>query len=184
MITCLIFDLDGTLCDSMKANIKAYSLAFREVGLNFDVARYKKLFGQRFPEMMNSLAPEASEKTRMRIKTLKAEFYRDNLGLVKLNSNLYELIKSTPGKYQTALVTTASKLNVKNLLRHFKIRATLFDVIIVGEEVSNGKPDPECYLKAIKALGVEASSCLVFEDSEVGIEAAKRAGANVIRVAV
>lgn len=184
MISCLIFDLDGTLVDSSAANVKSYSQVFSDVGLEFPAEKYRSSFGLRFPEMMDHIAPGSDAEQRAKIKTLKAKYYVENINLVRLNDSLLELIKDVKAKssHKTALVTTASRQNVDNLLSHFSINKDLFNVIIVGEDVVNGKPEPECYIKAIEFLKVKPEECIVFEDSQVGHEAAIKAGAKVVKV--
>lgn len=182
MAASFIFDLDGTLFDSTEANIKAYRQAFKDVGLTFNARAYRKFFGLRFPEMMDQLAPNTNETTRETIKKQKAIHYKTNLKHINPNHGLLMFLKHISPTHLTALVTTASKHNVENLLEFFDIEKDLFNTIVTGEHVKNGKPDPECYTIAIKSLGVKASDCCVFEDSDVGIEAARRAGTNVIRV--
>ena len=67
------------------------------------------------------------------------------------------------------------------LLQHFNIDS-IFNVMIFGEQVKKGKPDPECYIKCFDLLDVKNNQCLIFEDSKVGIQSAKNAGADVICV--
>jgi beta-phosphoglucomutase len=67
------------------------------------------------------------------------------------------------------------------LLQHFNID-NIFNVMIFGEQVEKGKPDPECYIKCFDLLGVNNNQCLIFEDSKVGIQSAENAGAAVISV--
>lgn len=184
MISALLFDLDGTLFDSSEANIAAYTQAFREVGIDFDKSSYTKLFGLRFQEMMDAIAPDSDEQTRKRIKDLKSEYYQHNLQLVRPNMGLLALLQSCSGKFQTALVTTASRKNVMNLLAHFSISSDLFDCIVAGEDVQKGKPDPECYISAARMLQVQPDECCVFEDSDLGVTAAKAAGSHFVKVSL
>ncbi len=184
MIKCLIFDLDGTLFDSTEANVRAYKQAFLASGLKFDEVAYRKLFGLRYSEMIRQLAPKADLKKHKRVKLLKSGFYKENLNLVRKNDGLFDLLVSVQGKFKTALVTTASKQNVTNLLRYFHVRQSLFNIIVTGEDVINGKPDPECYLITLQKLDLTADACLVFEDSLVGIEAARLAGIHVLKVSL
>lgn len=184
MISSLIFDLDGTLFDSTEANIKAYSLAFQAVGLELDVNKYRQLFGLRFPEMMQAIAPTADETARQKIKAAKAEYYQANLQLVQPNIGLLAFVESAKSHYSMALVTTASRKNVDALLKNFLPDQRLFELVVTGEDVKQGKPDPECYLLAASKLGVEPKQCLVFEDSDVGLEAARQAGMPTIRIAI
>ena len=182
MIKAILFDLDGTLFDSSEANIRSYSQAFREVGLGFSAAEYRQAFGLRFPEMMTKLAPDSTDEQRQEVRQLKSSYYKENLDHIKPNLGLISLLKSLRSNYKTALVTTASGPNVESLLDHFLPSEDLFNVLIVGEDVSRSKPDPSCYLLAAKKLGVSADECLVFEDSEIGLAAAKAAGMSYVKV--
>lgn len=184
MIKALIFDLDGTLFDSSEANIRAYSLAFNDMGLELDIPMYREQFGLRFPEMMKALVPGASEETLVRIKYAKAKHYQNNLSLVKPNTGLVTLLHSCQNKFKTALVTTASQNNVTNLLGHFNMSLDIFDAVVMGEDVNKSKPDSECYIIALKKLGVKAAESCVFEDSDIGIKAALGAGIKVIKVRI
>jgi beta-phosphoglucomutase len=182
MLTCLITDLDGTVFDSREANVAAYAQAFADAGFEFDATAYHHNFGLRFPEMITALAPEAGEDVKRLIREKKADYYQKNLSMVRPNQALLSLLQSCAGTHKLALVTTASRVNVQNLLNHFSVPEDLFQIIITGEDVQNSKPDPECYTKAIASLGVSADTCCVFEDSQIGIAAAEAAGAHVIRV--
>jgi HAD superfamily hydrolase (TIGR01509 family) len=182
MIKAMLFDLDGTLFDNSEANVKAYSLAFEETGLDFSASEYRKAFGLRFPEMMDKLAPNSTKEQREKVRQLKSQYYKESLSLVKTNNGLISLLKDLRGSYKTALVTTASGHNVENLLTHFLPNENLFDTVIVGEDVDRSKPDPSCYLLAAEKLAMAADECLVFEDSETGVAAAKAAGMAYVKV--
>ncbi|PJE65223.1 hydrolase [Candidatus Saccharibacteria bacterium CG10_big_fil_rev_8_21_14_0_10_47_8] len=182
MISALLFDLDGTLFDSTKANVKAYSQAFEKAGVVFSADKYRQLFGLRFGEMMEQIAPNTDPHVVEKIKNLKSEFYKENLEQVKPNVGLLNFLRDAKAHYKTALVTTASAKNVDSLLSHFLSGENLFDVIIRSEDVAKSKPDPECYKLAAERLGVDPSECLVFEDTKIGIDAAAAAGMAYIRV--
>jgi len=80
-----------------------------------------------------------------------------------------------------AIASSAVGSSIDILLRRFAIR-DCFDLIVDGGEVMHGKPDPESYLITAKKLGVDVRDCVVFEDSHVGVIAAKRAGAYCVAV--
>ena len=82
---------------------------------------------------------------------------------------------------RTCIASTATRENLYGVLRYFLIES-YFDIVITGENVSKGKPDPEVYLKAMNLLECEPEEAIVFEDSEVGCEAAENADLNYIKV--
>ncbi len=184
MINSLIFDLDGTLFDSSEANIVSYDKAFSDCGLQLNKKLYIENFGLRYSDMIDKIHPNLDSAVKGMIKVLKSKYYKENLSLVKPNMGLITLLTSLGDNYRSALVTTASRENVQNLLSFNNIESGIFNIIITGEDVSNGKPDPECYLTAFSKLGVNAKECCIFEDSVIGIEAAEASGANVIKVKI
>lgn len=79
------------------------------------------------------------------------------------------------------LATSTISRFVNPVLQHFKI-SDYFDIILTGESVSKGKPDPEIYLAAVDVLKLAPSDCIVFEDSQNGIKAALGAGIDVVKI--
>ena len=82
-----------------------------------------------------------------------------------------------------ALATTASRKNVLDILAFFDLESK-FDLMITQEDTSKLKPDPECYIRAMEKAGVSASKTIIFEDSEVGIKAARESGGYVVKVSM
>ena len=82
---------------------------------------------------------------------------------------------------KVAIASTARKENLLNAINHLGL-ADDFDLIYAGVDVEKGKPSPEIYIKTMTALGVSPSEVLIFEDSEVGIQAAKASGAHYMIV--
>lgn len=177
MIKAIITDFDGTLVDTFEANLHAYQKAFAEVGLNLTTEKYRQCFGYRFERFMTAMAIY-DENTSNNIREAKKEYYPHFFKYLKPNTALIELITSfhaMGGK--TAIASTARKENLMNVVNYLGI-GDRFDLIFAGIDVKQGKPSPEIYLKSMEALGVKPDEVLIFEDSEVGIEAAKASGAN------
>jgi beta-phosphoglucomutase-like phosphatase (HAD superfamily) len=180
----LLFDLDGTLIDSAEANHAAYARALREVGAVFDTAEVaRRAAGRQWrqfvPELLSAagIACDAGDVARR-----KGELYREVIGELRLNVPLLALASSVRPALKTALVTTASALNVQAILGHFAL-LDAFDVVMTGDDVSRHKPDPEAYLMALARLALGAEDCVAFEDSDVGVASATAAGIAVVRVA-
>ena len=181
MIKCLIFDLDGTLLFTKEANFISYKQAFKDLNIKIEKDKYDKAFGLRVDEMVKIVAPGTTKEEIKKIRKRKAHYYQKNVKLIKPNKALINFLKYVKPNYKVALATTASKINAEYLLDHFEIK-DIFDVIVYGEDVVQGKPNPECYEVCIKRCEVEPQECLIFEDSEVGVQAVLRANANVIRM--
>lgn len=181
MVKAIITDFDGTLVDTFEANLRAYQKAFQEVGLNLTAERYRECFGYRYDRFMQEMG--VTDKTIAdSIKELKKKYYPEYFEYLKPNIALINLIagiKKMGGK--TAIASTARKENLMNVISYLGI-AHHFDLIFAGIDVKKGKPDPEIYLKSMAALGVTPDETVIFEDSQVGIDAAKASGASYMIV--
>ena len=181
MVKAIITDFDGTLVDTFEANLRAYQKAFQEVGLNLTAERYRECFGYRYDRFMQEMG--VTDKTIAdSIKELKKKYYPEYFEYLKPNIALINLIagiKKMGGK--TAIASTARKENLMNAVIFLGI-AQYFDLILAGIDVKKGKPDPEIYLKSMAALGVTPDETVIFEDSQVGIDAAKASGASYMIV--
>ena len=181
MISAIITDFDGTLVDTFEANLRAYQRAFAEVGLTLTAERYRECFGYRFERFMTAMGIY-DDKTANIIREAKKEYYTQYFVFLKPNNPLLGLIKSfhrMGGK--TAIASTARKANLMNVVNYLGI-GEMFDLIYAGVDVKRGKPSPEIYLKAMDALGVKVDETLIFEDSQVGIDAARASGAQYMIV--
>lgn len=185
--TVIITDFDGTLVDTFFANYKSYKNAFERVGLPFCEETYRKCFGLRFNEFMSYMGIE-DETVRAKIKAVKTEEYARNVDYVRVNQWLLGFIMLAKNNGLTiGIATTASRVNVQNILKYFKIEH-LFDFVITGEDVQHGKPDPEVYKRALVAASfnphhtIAPEAALVFEDSDTGVQAAVSAGIDYIKI--
>lgn len=181
MIKAVITDFDGTLVDTFLANCSAYSKAFAECGLSMTIAEYQKNFGLRFDEFMDAMGIE-DKTTRHKIKELKKDAYPNYFSLLKLNKSLMNIIMQfKKSDIKVAIASTARRENLMAVLDFLGL-TDMFDLILTGESVKNGKPDPEIYILTMEQLGVTPEETLVFEDSEVGLKAAEDSGAKYIKV--
>lgn len=169
-----ITDFDGTLFDTKIANYEAYKETFIFI-YNYYLTEkeYFSLFGLRLEELLCKLNLDVSKVNEVR--KMKAEVYKKYFDKININFDLLSFLyyKKKQGNIIN-LATTASRKNVENILNFFEI-SNLFDYIITGEDVQNGKPDPEVYDRLIdKNAKIELYNINVFEDSDVGIIAAHR----------
>lgn len=181
MIKAIITDFDGTLVDTFEANLRAYQKAFGAVDMSLKAEKYRECFGYRFERFMMATGVHDEAKAN-KIREAKKEFYPLYFDYLKPNKALISLIESfhaMGGK--TAIASTARKENLMNVMNYLGI-GEHFDLIFAGVDVKQGKPSPEIYLKAMEALNVKPEETLIFEDSQVGIDAARAAGAYLLTV--
>ncbi len=182
MIRAMFFDLDGTLLDTRRANFAAYRVALSSVGEEFTPEQFKESWGKDARDFLPDLYPELSLNQVGEVCELKAKIYGEFFEETTINLGLLDVIRTSKAAgIRTGLVTTAKKRSLKPLLEFHRI-LEIFDVIVSGDDVSQGKPDPEPYLKALSLTGCQSSNAVAFEDSEAGILSAERAGINTIRI--
>ncbi len=177
----LISDFDGTLVDTFEANYRAYREAFGECGTELSRERYLGCFGLRFDRFMNEMGI-SDDTVKARIRELKGNCYPRHFDHLRVNRPLLEFIRAFHrAGGLTAIASTARGRNLRNALRHIGAEPD-FDLILAGESVSHGKPDPEIYLTVLEHFGTDPADALVFEDSQVGFRAAGAAGLKYIAV--
>lgn len=182
----MFFDLDGTLCDTDEANFEAYARAFRDEGVRVDPEAFAELQarqGLRADAFIPILAPGITAEGVARVRRAKAGYYGDQMHLVKPNQRLIDFIALMREGHVMALVTTAERGNAIRVLRASGLDE-MFDYMIFGDDVTQAKPHPEAYLKALELSGLAPQDVIAFEDSESGIKAATSAGLRVIKVSI
>ena len=112
--------------------------------------------------------------------TAKKITYRNHLDKAVLNKGLVDILRLMKSEYKTAVVTTASRENCYDILNQFNL-TELFDLILTHDDITKSKPNPEGFLKAMHYFGVKPENTIIFEDSDVGLEAAERSGAYYYR---
>jgi HAD superfamily hydrolase (TIGR01509 family) len=179
----LFIDLDGTLADSMRSLYEVYLHFLRAYGFVGTRQEFQELTGPSLEEIIKIL------KERYQLKPEELELKSKYRSLFKM---MYEtqilpfqhareaLILLRQGGISLYLVTSAEKELALLFLRQHQLES-FFEKVIAEEEGLPGKPDPALYLKALKEADVASVESLAIEDSEKGIEAARRAGINVIR---
>ena len=177
----LIVDLDGTLFDTKDVNYYAYKEAILPYGYNLEYQYYCEFCnGRHYTDFLPQVT--TTNKTILSaIHNAKKKAYSKYLNKAVLNRGLVDIIKALrKSGYKTAVVTTASKENCKEILDVFNI-TDIFDLVLTHDDIETVKPDPEGFLKAMQYFKAEPKETIIFEDSDVGIEAAKRSGAFYYR---
>lgn len=176
----IIFDLDGTLIDSIPAHVHAYQkLATDEFGIYLEQESILKHFGRTTQDIISALLPVYEKDLDVLVKK-KQSFYREAFNSVKLLPGVKEVLHAIKGKnIRCALGTSSSRRNVDVVLKKFCLE---FDVIITGEDVECGKPCPDTFLEIVQRLNLSPKDCLVIGDAVYDIIAAKKAGMKAIGV--
>lgn len=179
----LMVDFDGTLARTAVANRSAYLKALAENGVTISEAEFEEkahgLHWSRFLPVFLRDVKDAVEAEH--VAKRKGELYFEAASSIEINWPLVELIKSVKPTLRVALVTTASRASVTNILAAHGL-SDLFELLVTGEQVKAHKPDPEAYHLAAESLGVKPDECLIFEDSDAGVQSGKAFGGSVIRV--
>lgn len=180
MITTIIFDMDGVLINSQSVlDIIEFKFINQLTGDSWSSEDQKSIHGKSIDEVYQLLV----EKYKISISkanylktydSILEDTYKDKCFLNAGVKGFLEDIHSN--KYNIALASSTEHRFINLVLRRFKLNS-YFKVIASGEDViGKGKPEPDIFLRAAKKMGVEPGNCLVIEDSESGIKAAKRAG--------
>ena len=176
-----IFDLDGTLFDTTEVNYYAYLDALREYGFGIDKDFFtEQCSGRHYTEFLPKILGESTSLIE-KVHALKKQLYASKLDKAKMNRHLFKMVELMSSIYNTAIVTTASQKNTLDILRHFECE-NIFDVLITQEDIKKPKPNPEGFLKTMAYFGVDKEKTIIFEDSDIGIEAARETGASVMVV--
>jgi sugar-phosphatase len=172
----ILFDLDGVLCDSTQAVDREWREWAARKGVDGD-AVMAIAHGVRTVEVIRRVAPHLDAEVEA--AAIENHEAHDQRGVVVM-PGAAELVKAIPSE-RWGVVTSGSRLLAANRLRHCGLPVP--EVMVTSDDVVNGKPHPEPYLKGAALLGFSPEECLVIEDAPAGIQSAKAGGMRVIGVA-
>ena len=180
----LIFDLDGTLVDSMPAHFNSWRLALAQFGspgiLGEDV--FYAMGGRPTHDIVADLNGEHGLKLDPdAVRFAKREYYLGDLESVALNEQVANFLKAQAGKAPIAVATGASRIGAERTLQAVGL-SDLIDEVVTSDDVIRRKPAPDIYLEAASRIGVEPERCVAFEDASAGILSAQSAGMHVVTV--
>ncbi len=177
-----LFDCDGTIVDSMPLHYIAWTKALGEWGCVFPEDVFYAWGGKPAIQIITELNEQ--QGLTMPVKEVaerKERMYYELLHGVQAVPEVLEHIDAQHGKMKFAVVSGSRRDSVTKSLTALGL-IDKFDAIVCAGDYKNGKPDPEPFLLAASRLGVLPEECLVFEDSDIGIEAAVAAGMATVKV--
>ncbi|WP_411827415.1 HAD family hydrolase [Luteolibacter sp. AS25] len=180
----VIFDCDGTLVDSMPAHFDAWCEALATFGAGgiFKEDVFFAMGGRPTRDIVKDLNVEYDLKLDPdAIALAKREAYLKKLANVEFIEEVAEFAQSLRGKIPMAVASGGSRYVVEKTLSLLGC-SDWFDEVVTADDVTNGKPAPDIFLKASQLLGVEPGKCLVLEDAPPGVIAAQAAGMSVITI--
>lgn len=177
MIKALFWDNDGTLVDTEKIFFQAYKIALKNAGVELTRDFYiNKQLKENISILELARQSGLSEERVEDIQHEGCQLYEKLLEKgVPVLEGVRETLNALSDKFTMGIVTSSKKVHFEIIMKSTNL-ASYFDFFITREDVANEKPDPEPYILALKRTGFKPEECIVIEDSERGILAAKRAG--------
>ncbi len=180
----IIFDLDGTIVDSLPYHYKAWKIFFKKNKVENFSERLRDYKGGGTLDLMTAVYGDKYSRNELKIMSddkeiIFREIYKNNVEPIKGFIQMFELIRSK--KILIGLASNAIRKNVKMILNELKIYKD-FDSIICGDEVKRGKPNPEMFNETVSRLKLKKKECLIFEDSLEGVLAAVNSNVDVIGI--
>ena len=177
-----LFDLDGTLVDSMELHNNAWITALAELGYQMTheilhsyagvpTLKTAQIFNEKFGWNLDAEAFALEKESR----------FLEKISQVKPILEVIEIVHQYLGKKPMAIVSGGVREVVFGVLSAIDLHHA-FPIKICAEDTTRGKPFPDPFLKAAELLGISPERCLVFEDGEAGIKAAQASGMGVVKV--
>ena len=175
-VKALIFDCDGTLADTFAAHFRAYRDALVPYGVEFTAAFYAARLGMSRKQLLATLSLESGATIDdADIAARSPALFVGNAHGIRPIAFTNDLVRTHKGTRKLAVASAAQRPMVEASLKAIGL-ADAFDTVVTIEDVPAGKPAPDLFLKAAANLGVAPALCHVFENSDEGLEAARRAG--------
>ncbi len=185
MIQAVIFNLDGVLVSTDECHYEAWKRLAHEQGISFTIDTFRSIAGMKRMDSLRALLKKAERSySPMELWALAArknDLFNDmllNLGPESILPGAAETVSHLREAGIKTAVASSSE-NASCILRQLKL-TPLFDAVVDGQDVENGKPDPEVFLLAARKLRMPTGECLVVENTAVGLEAARQAGMKAL----
>ena len=177
-----LYDCDGTLADNMQAHKDSYVEIAKREGVKMDPAIIDEFAGLPIPLVVVEINKRyKSNLDPVRFEEEKSALFYNNISSTRPICFVVEHLKANVGKKKIAVVSGSSGKAVSKTLEVIGINS-MVEVIVCAGDTRLGKPNPDPFLMAAEKLGVSPEKCLVFEDGDAGVNAAKAAGMDWVRI--
>lgn len=181
---CLLFDWDGTLVDTQYANYRAMAAVLAPEGVDLEQEWFDARTGLSSAEMIRALQDERNLRLSRPVDDIVADrdaLFLKNAHTVRPLAPVLDVVDAMRGRLPMAIASGGARHVIEATLRHQPFHDA-FGALVTRDDVERGKPAPDIFLAAARALGADPSRCLVYEDSDEGVAAAHAAGMAVIDV--
>lgn len=180
----LIFDCDGTLADTMPAHARAWVASYGSFGIEIQEEPFLQMGGLPNRAIIETLNRDFGYTLDVAsTQEDKERRYLDMLHAVTEIKAVTDIARAHRGKVPIAVASSGLGRVVRQTLTTLGI-LSLFDAVVTADDVVHGKPSPDIFLLAAQRLGIAPADCIVYEDGDPGLEAARRAGMRAVDVRV
>lgn len=182
----ILVDCDGTLAETQPAHCAAYRHSFEYYNIPFTDEEFYKYsnFGGKYLKQKMIIEKNYNPELFDKIAELKSEIIGVYLDKYMIpNKELINFIMNNTHNYTFTLVSNGKRHSIETILKKLNI-FNCFNIILTAEDYTKAKPNPDPYLLAVSKLNAKVENCLIFEDNEVGFEAANAANIKYIKVKV
>ena len=178
----IIFDCDGTLVDSMPVHFVAWHETMQRYGIVFAEERFYSLGGVPSDRIIELLAGEQGiTLDAIAVAHEKEQAFLDRIDMLVPIRAVVEVVRQNRGVKPIAVASGGFRAIIQKQLQQIAMH-DWFDAVVTAEDTFKHKPEPDVFLEAARRLGTAPSHCVVFEDADLGVEAARRAGMHCIDV--
>ena len=178
----IIFDCDGTLVDSMPVHFVAWHETMERYGISFSEDRFYSLGGVPSDRIVELLASEQGITLDVvAVAHEKEQAFLDRIEWLVPIEAVVEIVRQNRGIKPIAVASGGFRSIIQKQLLQIAMH-DWFDAVVTAEDTAKHKPEPDVFLEAARRLGTAAEHCVVFEDADLGVEAARRAGMHCIDV--
>jgi len=183
-VSALIFDCDGTLADTMPAHYRAWIEILAPYGISFPEDRFYAMGGMPTGKILEKLFAEVGKVPDVEAMTKQKEAaFIAKADQIRPIEKVVEVARKARGNLPMAVASGGHRHMVELTLRRIGI-LDWFPVLVTAEDTVKHKPEPDVFLEAARQMGVSPAECTVYEDTDLGIEAARRAGMQWVDVRV